>query len=87
MSKIVFLLAAVALLAGTAFLMTQSAPAYVAPESSAMMMNFKAWQSEYGKKFASPDQEVFRFQVYSSNFELIQAHNANKDSTFYMAQN
>jgi len=47
-----------------------------AAPSSGHKLEFKAWKAKFGKAYAHADEEVYRYGVFQSNMETIEAHNA-----------
>jgi C1A family cysteine protease len=48
---------------------------------------FIQYIAKYGKSYASKDEIPERFQIFSENYKLVQAHNANPNALFKMELN
>ena len=43
--------------------------------------------AEYGRSYASKDTVEDRFNIFSANYDIIKAHNANENRTYEMGLN
>lgn len=83
MSKLALLLGAATILALTGFLLTTDSGV----DQSAYEAAFAKFNAQYGKVYSSLSDRALRFEIFKSNFDLIQSHNADASKSYTLEVN
>ncbi|CAD8062813.1 unnamed protein product [Paramecium primaurelia] len=55
--------------------------------SQTILNKFQDWKTQFNKNYQSKYEEIYRFQVYNENFEIIQKHNLNNEYSYTLGEN
>ena len=58
----------------------------LSPEESSIKSEFNKFKVDFSKEY-TPEEELYRFQIFSENFLKVQIHNADATQTYQMGIN
>ncbi|CAD8182557.1 unnamed protein product [Paramecium octaurelia] len=55
--------------------------------SQTMLNQFQEWKTQFNKNYQSKYEEIYRFQIYIANSEIIQKHNSDNNYSYTLGEN